>query len=235
MPMKKIIVLCFLFSAINCQEKAAEVSLHDTPQLANSKPVAKPKETFFVRFYKFIRVFMRLLNNDTLGQQVYSLKELVVAIVQTVSALINSNIITPNMNQEQINKALANLDDETVTELSDLVTKRARSCSHIANDQHRKPDETTQVVLANFANIVNSFFNIVQDPENPDVVRPHLVGMLSGIVNIGVQVINEKNIKIDQETDDLDSELFNSFDAEYLKNISITIARAKQRCTATEA
>jgi len=55
-------------------------------------------------------------------------------------------------------------------------------------DKYVEEDEhMPKLVLAQFANMVASFFNIVQDPKNPKVLGPNLINILGGIVNIAVE------------------------------------------------
>ena len=125
------------------------------PEISNGIPTLeekpqKPRPSFFLRFYKFIRIFLMLLSNEQLFNQAKTLKQLIVAIIQTATSLIKSGIIQLNMSEEQIRSALSQLDSETKDELCNLVTKRAIRFRQIPIISHRKPDEKTQFVLINF-------------------------------------------------------------------------------------
>ncbi len=71
---------------------------------------------------------------------------------------------------------------------------------HICNndDDERIP----KLVLAQFANMVASFFNIVQDPKNPKVLAPNLINILSGIVNIAVEGL-KSGVLTEEETEEI--------------------------------
>ena len=67
----------------------------------------------------------------------------------------------------------------------------------------------------------------MQDPENPENVGPHLLGMMAGIVNIGVDVMSQKHIpfnadypSIEKAIDQLDSSLIQ--ECEQILSRSIT-------------
>ena len=51
--------------------------------------------------------------------------------------------------------------------------------------------QQTQAILTHFANIVNSFFGIVQDPHNPVNVGSNVANMLGSIVNIAVEAMTK--------------------------------------------
>jgi len=65
-------------------------------------------------------------------------------------------------------------------------------------------DESTQVVLSNFAHVVSHFFNIVANPHNPENVCDSVKEMLCGMVNIAKEAV--KNGDIDLNDDDIDEE-----------------------------
>ena len=59
----------------------------------------------------------------------------------------------------------------------------------LANNSQHREDITEQVVLGNFANIVQNFFSIVQNPHNSANVGANISQMLAGIVNVAVEVM----------------------------------------------
>jgi hypothetical protein len=65
----------------------------------------------------------------------------------------------------------------------------------LIHEQLAHKDATEQVVLGTFANMVQNFFNIVQDPHNKPLVVANISQMLAGIVNVAVEVM--KNFPFD--------------------------------------
>lgn len=59
----------------------------------------------------------------------------------------------------------------------------------VNENQSHKENATEQVVLGNFANIVQNFFSIVQDPHNTAHVGANISQMLAGIVNVAVEIM----------------------------------------------
>jgi hypothetical protein len=57
-----------------------------------------------------------------------------------------------------------------------------------------------QVVLGNFANIVQNFFNIVQNPHNPVNVGANISQMLAGVVNVAVELVKGLPADMDPES-----------------------------------
>ena len=66
-------------------------------------------------------------------------------------------------------------------------------------------DEITQVVISNFANIVNCFFNIVQDPNNPQNIGENATNILGGIVNIALTAAKNGELSLDASQDEIDA------------------------------
>jgi hypothetical protein len=84
--------------------------------------------------------------------------------------------------------------------------------NQLANENQHKEDITEQVVLGNFANMVQNFFSIVQDPHNTAHVGANISQMLAGIVNVAVQVM--KNFPVDASSQER---------AEFIKNIELSL------------
>lgn len=82
----------------------------------------------------------------------------------------------------------------------------------LAHDSQYKEDVTEQVVLGNFANIVQNFFSIVQNPHNTAHVGANISQMLAGIVNVAVQVM--KNLPADASPEER---------AAFIKNIELSL------------
>src|SRR5476651_1276351 len=75
-------------------------------------------------------------------------------------------------------------------QISAQQTDATHEINALANEnQSNKDTMTEQVVLGNFANIVQNFFSIVQNPHNTAHVGANISQMLAGIVNVAVQVM----------------------------------------------
>lgn len=53
----------------------------------------------------------------------------------------------------------------------------------------QEDDKEAQVVLANFAQIVNHFFNLVQDPENEENVKQNALNIAGNVMNIAAHAM----------------------------------------------
>lgn len=100
--------------------------------------------------------------------------------------------------------------EDPYNQYADLIAHYARS---IAPTYKRAPaakkddddKENQRKILSLFANIVKHFLNITQDPENRDNVVPNLMGMATGIVAIGSEVIRSGGLALDATSDDIDA------------------------------
>jgi len=53
-------------------------------------------------------------------------------------------------------------------------------------------DTSMQDILVNVAQIVNHFFNIALDPENPEQVAPAIGGIIQSVINIALLASKDK-------------------------------------------
>jgi hypothetical protein len=59
------------------------------------------------------------------------------------------------------------------------------------SDQEDSDDKLTSTVVANFANMVQNFFQLVQDPNNLSNVGSTIAGIFSGIINIASEAMKK--------------------------------------------
>lgn len=59
------------------------------------------------------------------------------------------------------------------------------------NTNQDSDDQLAQTVLNNFAGIVQSFIQIASNPQNPSVVGSSIAQMLSGLVNVAMEVFKK--------------------------------------------
>lgn len=99
--------------------------------------------------------------------------------------------------------------DTSYNQYADLVIKHAHGIAPICRRAHaaKKDDdeENQRKILSLFANIVKHFLNIAQDPENRENVVPNLMGMATGIVAIGNEVIRSGNLAADATSEDIEA------------------------------
>lgn len=83
--------------------------------------------------------------------------------------------------------------------------KRAHShheCPECAKEEEKKMREQERkedaaIIIGNVANLIGSFTNIVQDPDNPEVVSNSVANMLGSILHIGVQLMKKMPDNLD--------------------------------------
>lgn len=90
-------------------------------------------------------------------------------------------------------------DNNTPKDATEEVNALASQPAQKPEKQDGGLDETTQVVLANFANMLGNFFNILQAPNNPQNVGNNIAGMLNGMVNIAVEAMKGGQLSIDDD------------------------------------
>ena len=221
--MKKSYLLILLASFISIESSLENNSISVEHAI---KPI--PKQTFLWRFHRFIRILITVLTNQQIIAQISSLKQLIVSIVQTAIILIQNHQVNIYMNPDEILRSIEQLDDDTKNQLSAIVVKKAHRFRIKKDMVFKNHDVNTQIVLANFANIVANFFQIVQDPENKEVVVPNLVGMLAGIVSIGAQVITQKQIPLNADNASIE-EIIDGIDDKTIHELAQVIHRSIQR------
>ncbi len=89
--------------------------------------------------------------------------------------------------------------------IAQLITKKAQSSATMSVEQatadfSKEEDREQQIVLANFAQIVQGFFNIVQDPEDKQKIAQNLTHMLGNMINIALQAT--KSEKLSENTNE---------------------------------
>lgn len=93
-----------------------------------------------------------------------------------------------------------------------MQTDATHEINALANENSNKESITEQVVLGNFANIVQNFFSIVQNPHNAAHVGANITQMLAGIVNVAVEVM--KNLPSDITPDER---------AAFIRNVELSL------------
>lgn len=170
-------------------------------------------------FFHLVKVFIALITNEQVVTRVKAIEELIASLIQT--ALHISNYSATSGTSLQIAQNVAS--DDTI--------KRAMIFAIVENSQMlrfepalraaspRVPDETTQKVISHFSVIVQSFFNIVQDPENSENVTPNLVNMLANIVTIGKEVIKRSAFTTDTARQEIIMFVASGIDARFKQDL----------------
>ena len=216
-------------------EKPAGTGAQVTPETTHApqqaaphiKPKPRPKPRTNA-FYRFVRIFLILLSNEQIQNNVKMIEKLFTALMQTAYQVIqtaNPLAATPKRSDlEQTDKALvAELKDGLLREVTSLKINRKQH-----NHSHGKMDEQTKEILINFSGIVQNFFNILQDPENPQTVPAGIIGMLAGMVNIGTIAMTKGNLSIDADYEQIKA-YAKELDAEVKENMYRIILSTKER------
>ena len=167
---------------------------------------SKPRPaTISGSFYRFLRVFITLLNNQKIQNNIKTLETLLTTLMQTAYQIIQSSKpalgITRNCRDEMA------LDPQLVQEMEAVIAQESKQIIIKKNqpiEANKRLDDPTKIILANFAGIVASFFNILQDPENKEVVAPNLINMVAGMVNIGAEAMKKDGPPLKAHYDELD-------------------------------
>lgn len=260
--MKKIFFLLLsipLISTANVEEiiHATDqplTQLDEAPKSNDSKPAVetpsapeKLKETVLGSFKRFVTIFLILLNNPKVQNGIKAIEKMMGALVQTALQVIKTSNVKVPSNSQEVTKKLLKIDPRLAQTLLISITKNNLSISeemilrghhHAPNcscpdAKNSKPDHTTEIVLGNFAGIVNNFLGILQlqdqDKKDPEKLAPHLMGMLNGIVNIGVNVIKSGNLDIDNITEEEITRCIADLDNQFKEQIAATIHKTIHR------
>ncbi len=142
-------------------------------------------------FERFMESFVGLFKKDTLVEGMESIEEMTTNLLQSAFSIMGGNVEPAlykdgrthlKFRDERIEQELATLLVQHAHAIS--ITRKAPSSPKADSDE-----ENQAKILTLFAGIVKNFFNIAQDPENRDNVLPNLMGMATGIVEIGSEVI----------------------------------------------
>ena len=86
----------------------------------------------------------------------------------------------------------ANDESLTSTQPQDA-TDEVNAMDHaVLSVTQNEDSKEVQVLLNHFAGIVSNFFNIIQDPDNPEVVTPSIANLITGIVNFAEAIKNDQ-------------------------------------------
>ncbi len=191
------------------------------------KPKPRPKPPTNA-FYRFVRIFLTLLSNEQIQSNLKMIETLFTALMQTAYQVIQTTkplaAVPKRSDLEQTDKAL-------VVELTASLLREVKSLKINRKQQHQshdKMDDQTKEILTNFSAVVQNFFNILQDPENPQTVPAGIIGMLAGMVNIGAIAMTKGNLSIDANYDELKA-YTKELDTEMKENMYRMILSTQER------
>lgn len=179
-------------------------TINTTPEPSNLPLVTQTQHpeisamhpSLFASFTNFARIFFAIITNKQFQRSFIALEELIQSLVNITFMITQNKSITYTTHKNGF-LHIEQIEPATQKQLEDIITQQARL--YITRGTPLRPtqaqimqkEEDTQIkiILGYFAGIVNSFFTIVQDPENRSNVAPQLVNMLSGIINIGTEVM----------------------------------------------
>ncbi len=150
-------------------------------------------------FERFMESFVGLFKKDTLVEGIEGIEEMTANLLQTAFGIMGGNVEPQLYKDGTIH--LKFRDEKITQEMAALLVQYAQSVSVMrkapSTQKADDRDENQAKILTLFAGIVKNFFNIAQDPENGDNVIPNLMGMATGIVEIGSEVIRRGNLTQD--------------------------------------
>lgn len=178
--------------------------IHEKPSDLQNSP------SLFASFTDFVRIFFAIITNEQVLKSVRMIDNLLQSLIRITFSIIQSNSIKYITHKdglfhiEHIDPQIQQSLEAIITEQTNLYITRGKTRPTQAQKlQYDEDDEQTKIILGHFACIVNNFFNIVQDPENRNVVTPNLLGMFTGIMNIGAEVMKRNALTLHATSDDI--------------------------------
>lgn len=188
-------------------------------------------------FQRFIRIFLILLNSQKVQSSVKAVEGMLFNLIQTAFQVMRSTTVNPQDSQQEIAKRLLKSDPTLKRAMTYALTKSSLSYNPIPICKAHGPqcchkpkqaDKNAKIVLENFAQIASHFINILQDPNDSERVGPNLMGMLSGIINIGTQVIKSGPVTIDSSSQEI-AQYVENIDPSLKLEFATTISKTLQR------
>ena len=232
---KRLVFLCTILLTTTIV-KAQEPALSEQPTTttvdtvlaapaAKAETAAKPKKNAIVAFTQFVRIFIALIRNPEIKDNLQTIENLLIALLQTAHQVAQAS------NPAQTRSLSNDHNDALITELSHALVSESeslemqRACTH---QKHSGMDDQTKAILLNFAAVVQNFFNILQDPENKDNVAPNIMGMVAGMMNIGTIAATKSHGALSDESEIIS--YAQSLDAETKQTMRRMIFTAQKRC-----
>ena len=160
-----------------------------------------PKQSLISSFFKFIRIFVILLSNENVQNGIKMLDKMFVALVETAAQVVQSSGKVPEKKEEAI-KAVADIDPAIKGEMLHMLLHQSRMIPILRKSRPstaQQDKEEVQQILSSFAGVMQSFFTIVQDPENKDNVLQGLAGMLANVINAGKVIMKGSDILLEAD------------------------------------
>jgi hypothetical protein len=202
------------------EEIPMDLELHilgtNTPTINDleiQRAIRKPR--FLESLKKFFRIFMIIINNQAVQSKLKILGVMVANLIQVSIQAVQANQ-TVQAAQATTTTTQSNDPIDGIQPIPESGTTTKKTLLSTSGQQ----DQTTQVVLTNFAVIASHFINILRDPENSENVTPNLIGMLGGIVTIGTEVV--KRGQFDANEQEI-SEFIHQLDPNFTQDLVDTI------------
>ena len=127
-------------------------------------------------------------------------------------------------------KSAFEIDPTLIEELSRSFSSHIKKTDLWRKHNHGsgKMDDQTKEILANFSGVVQNFFEILRDPENPEKVPAHILAMLGGMINIATVAMTKHAVSPDAEYEELKA-YAQSLDTELKANMYRIILHAQER------
>lgn len=207
---KKIALLSILFSLTISAASFGMDSAIDRPHsliesVQDHTVTAPAKTNLLLNFYRFLRIFLLLLSNPTVQQNLKMINKLLISLVQTAGQIIqNSAVKGIDLSNELIIEAI---DPSVTQEMIRTLRVQTRTLIILKNrptpaDYDRQDKEEVQQIMNSFAGVMQGFFTIVQDPENKENILQGVAGMLGNIIAAGKVIMKGSDIPLtaDEET-----------------------------------
>lgn len=210
------------------EEVPMDLELHilgtNTPTINDleiQRAIRKPR--FIESLKKFFRIFMIIINNQAVQGKLKIIGVMIANLIQVSIQAVQAN------QAAQVAQATTTQSNDPIDGIQPIPESGTTTKKTLLNTS-KQQDQTTEVVLTNFAVIASHFISILRDPENSKIVTPNLIGMLGGIVTIGTEVVKRGQFDADEQEI---SEFINQLDPNFTQDLVDTIqetVRLRSNC-----
>lgn len=207
------------------------VAVAQTPsQSAQAKPKPAAQKQTVQSFYRFVQTFLMILTNQQVQSSLKGIEKMLATLMQTAYQIMQTN--KPKVTGQK--KSILDIDPELIEELAHGFKAQIKKTNppKTHTDYMRQDKQNEKEIILNFSNVVQNFFEILRDPENPEKVPAHILGMLAGMVNIGTIAMTKHHVSMNADYNQL-QEYAESLDPEIkaeMYRIMITTSGQSTTC-----
>ncbi len=194
------LLACITHSFCTANEPTTTNSTEHTTVLSEDST-----SSIYSSFSNFTRTFVALFSNEKIQNSIESIETMLTNLIHSSFDIIKSKK-TRSMLCKDGSMRVEFIDENDQEVFIELLVRESKELTLKKTNnaqQKNNGDDNQVIILGHFARIAQNFFNIVQAPENREIVIPNLLGMFAGIVNIGSEVIKRSNLHVDADLHDI--------------------------------